>query len=170
MFLPNPIAERQIRICATFEMTLGYQGLASTVFPSLRIRVSLRSPDKTLLFQSHKAFGSFLPQTVPQALKHSTTPPYPVSRTIITVLRSPHVNKTSREQFQRKEYQGTSQISVNEHFSRFAEHGIYRLHFLIDKWIPAGVRGTMKITPMYHKYARLTDYTIQTKKTFTRRK
>jgi small subunit ribosomal protein S10 len=149
-------------------MTLGYQGLANTVFPSLRIRVSLRSPDKTLLFQSHKAFGAFLPQSVPQMLKHSTTPPYPVSRTIITVLRSPHVNKTSREQFQRKEYQGTSQITVNEHFSRFAEHGIYRLHFLINKWIPAGVRGMMKISTMQHKYARFMDQKIQTKQTFTR--
>jgi ribosomal protein S10 len=149
-------------------MTLGYQGLASSVFPSLKIRVSLRSPDKTLLFQSHKAFGAFLPQSVPQTLKHSTTPPYPVKRTIVTVLRSPHVNKTSREQFQRKEYQGTSQITVNEHFSRFAEHGIYRLHFLISKWIPGGVRGMMKISTLQHKYATKMEQKIQTKQTFRR--
>ena len=63
------------------------------------IRISLRAYDHILLDKSTqkivktaKSTGSIISGPIP----------YPSKRTIYTVLRSPHVNKKSREQFQTK--------------------------------------------------------------------
>ncbi len=67
--------------------------------PSQKIRINLQAYDHNLLdkstariVQTAKATGAVISGPIP----------LPTKRTIITVLRSPHVNKKSREQFQTK--------------------------------------------------------------------
>jgi small subunit ribosomal protein S10 len=61
-----------------------------------RIRVRLRGFDVELIDQSSKA----IVQTVEKAGSHVSGPiPLPTRINKYTVLRSPHVNKKSREQF-----------------------------------------------------------------------
>ena len=64
-----------------------------------KLRIRLKSYDHRLLDQSAK-------KIVLSALKSgaevSGPIPLPTSKEIFTILRSPHVNKTSREQFERR--------------------------------------------------------------------
>lgn len=67
--------------------------------PSQTIRISLKAYDHNLLdkstakiVQTAKSTGAVISGPIPM----------PSKRTIVTVLRSPHVNKKSREQFQTK--------------------------------------------------------------------
>ena len=67
--------------------------------PSQTIRISLKAYDHNLLdkstariVQTAKSTGAVIAGPIP----------LPTKRTIVTVLRSPHVNKKSREQFQTK--------------------------------------------------------------------
>ena len=65
--------------------------------PSDRIRVRLRGFDVQLVDQSSRA----IVQTVQQAGAHVSGPiPLPTRINKFTVLRSPHVNKKAREQFE----------------------------------------------------------------------
>ena len=67
--------------------------------PSQTIRISLKAYDHNLLdkstariVQTAKSTGAVIAGPIP----------LPTKRSIVTVLRSPHVNKTSREQHQTK--------------------------------------------------------------------
>jgi len=67
--------------------------------PSQTIRISLKAYDHNLLdkstariVQTAKSTGAVIAGPIP----------LPTKRSIVTVLRSPHVNKKSREQFQTK--------------------------------------------------------------------
>ena len=64
-----------------------------------KIRVRLRAFDVGLIDQSAKA----IVQTVQQAgAKVSGPIPLPTKKEVFTICRSPHVNKPSREQFERR--------------------------------------------------------------------
>ncbi|UOF94640.1 MAG: 30S ribosomal protein S10 [Bacteroides sp.] len=66
-----------------------------------RIRIKLKSYDFNLLDRS----AAKIVKTVKITGAIITGPlPLPTKKTIYTVLRSPHVNKTSREQFQMSSY------------------------------------------------------------------
>ena len=67
--------------------------------PGQKIRINLKAYDQNLLdkstrkiVQTAKSTGAIISGPIP----------LPTKRTIYTVLRSPHVNKKSREQFQTK--------------------------------------------------------------------
>ena len=69
--------------------------------PNQRIRIKLRSYDHTLIdrsalkiIQTVKATGAVVSGPVP----------LPTRRAVYTVLRSPHVNKKSREQFESRSH------------------------------------------------------------------
>ncbi|QWB99885.1 30S ribosomal protein S10 [Mycoplasmatota bacterium] len=63
------------------------------------IRIRLKSYDHRLLDQSSKRIVETAKKT---GAKVSGPIPLPTEKEIFTVLRSPHVNKTSREQFERR--------------------------------------------------------------------
>lgn len=63
------------------------------------IRIKLKSYDAKLLDQAAKRIVDAAKRT---GAKVSGPIPLPTDREIFTVLRSPHVNKDSREQFERK--------------------------------------------------------------------
>ncbi len=63
------------------------------------IRIRLKSYDHRLLDQSSKRIVETAKKT---GAKVSGPVPLPTEKEIFTVLRSPHVNKTSREQFERR--------------------------------------------------------------------
>jgi small subunit ribosomal protein S10 len=63
------------------------------------IRIRLKSYDHRLLDQSAKKIVETAKKTGAQV---SGPIPLPTEKEIFTVLRSPHVNKTSREQFERR--------------------------------------------------------------------
>ncbi|MDR2143736.1 MAG: 30S ribosomal protein S10 [Treponema sp.] len=72
-----------------------------------RIRVMLRGFDVELIDQSSKS----IVQTVQKAGAKVTGPiPLPTRINKITVLRSPHVNKKSREQFEMRTHKRLSDI------------------------------------------------------------
>lgn len=63
------------------------------------IRIRLKSYDHRLLDQSSKRIVETAKKT---GAKVSGPIPLPTEKEIFTILRSPHVNKTSREQFERR--------------------------------------------------------------------
>ncbi|HKL47453.1 MAG TPA: 30S ribosomal protein S10 [Candidatus Izemoplasmatales bacterium] len=63
------------------------------------IRIRLKSYDHRLLDQSAKRIVETAKKT---GAKVSGPVPLPMEKEIFTVLRSPHVNKDSREQFERR--------------------------------------------------------------------
>ncbi|MDA3931764.1 MAG: 30S ribosomal protein S10 [Tenericutes bacterium] len=63
------------------------------------IRIRLKSYDHRLLDQSSKRIVETAKKT---GAKVSGPVPLPTEKEIFTILRSPHVNKTSREQFERR--------------------------------------------------------------------
>ena len=72
------------------------------------IRIKLRSYDAKLLDQSAKRIADAARRT---GAKVSGPIPLPTDREIFTVLRSPHVNKDSREQFERKTHKRLIEIN-----------------------------------------------------------
>jgi len=66
---------------------------------SQKIRIRLKSYDHRLLDQSAKRIVETAKKT---GAKVSGPVPLPMEKEIFTVLRSPHVNKDSREQFERR--------------------------------------------------------------------
>lgn len=67
--------------------------------PGQRIRISLKAYDHNLLDMSTKKIVATAKSTGAMV---SGPIPLPTQRTVYTVLRSPHVDKKSREQFQIK--------------------------------------------------------------------
>lgn len=72
------------------------------------IRIKLKSYDAKLLDQSAKRIAEAARRT---GAKVSGPIPLPTDREIFTVLRSPHVNKDSREQFERKTHKRLIEIN-----------------------------------------------------------
>ena len=74
---------------------------------SQRIRIKLKSYDYNLVDKSAQKIVKTVKQT---GAILSGPIPLPTKRTIYTVLRSPHVNKKSREQFQTKTHKRLIEI------------------------------------------------------------
>jgi small subunit ribosomal protein S10 len=67
--------------------------------PAQKIRIRLKSYDHRLLDQSAKKIVDTATKT---GSKVSGPIPLPTKKEIFTILRSVHINKTSREQFERR--------------------------------------------------------------------
>eukprot|EP00475_Leptophrys_vorax_P031711 TRINITY_DN481_c0_g1_i1.p1 TRINITY_DN481_c0_g1~~TRINITY_DN481_c0_g1_i1.p1 ORF type:complete len:153 (-),score=14.97 TRINITY_DN481_c0_g1_i1:70-528(-) len=132
---------------------LGYRS-HKRLYPSLTLQVTISSPDQVLLQQSMRSIRTFLPQLIPQTISHSTTPDYIARRRWWTFLRSPHVYKSAREQWERREHQAHCQVKVYEHFARFEEAGVFRVVKLIDKWLPYGVKAVVRVKSKQHLHCR----------------
>ena len=72
------------------------------------IRIKLKSYDAKLLDQSAKRIAETAKRT---GAKISGPIPLPTDKEVFTVLRSPHVNKDSREQFERRTHKRLIEIS-----------------------------------------------------------
>ncbi len=99
-----------------------------------RMRIKLKAFDNRLLDQSAKDIVEMLKKT---GVKISGPVPLPTRREVYTVLRSPHVNKKSREQFQIKVHKRV--IDVIEPTARTVD-SLSRLN------LPAGVEVEMKLS------------------------
>jgi len=99
-----------------------------------RRRINLKAFDNRLLDQSAKDIVEMLKKT---GVKISGPVPLPTRREVYTVLRSPHVNKKSREQFQIKVHKRV--IDVIEPTARTVD-SLSRLN------LPAGVEVEMKLS------------------------
>ena len=75
------------------------QGIGEIVLKANRLRIKLRAYDHRLLDRSASAIVRSVVKT---GATVSGPIPLPTKRSIVTVLRSPHVNKKSREQFEMK--------------------------------------------------------------------
>jgi small subunit ribosomal protein S10 len=67
--------------------------------PAQKIRIRLKSYDHRLLDQSAK---KIIDTAIKTGSKVSGPIPLPTKKEIFTILRSVHINKTSREQFERR--------------------------------------------------------------------
>jgi small subunit ribosomal protein S10 len=67
--------------------------------PAQKIRIRLKSYDHRLLDQSAK---KIVDTAIKTGSKVSGPIPLPTKKEIFTILRSVHINKTSREQFERR--------------------------------------------------------------------
>ncbi len=99
-----------------------------------RMRIKLKAFDNRLLDQSAKEIIEMLKKT---GVKISGPVPLPTKREVYTVLRSPHVNKKSREQFQIKIHKRV--IDVIEPTARTVDS-------LSKLSLPAGVEVEMKLS------------------------
>lgn len=99
-----------------------------------RMRIKLKAFDNRLLDQSAKEIIEMLKKT---GVKISGPVPLPTKREVYTVLRSPHVNKKSREQFQIKVHKRV--IDVIEPTARTVD-SLSKLN------LPAGVEVEMKLS------------------------
>ncbi len=98
-----------------------------------RMRIKLKAFDNRLLDQSAKEIIEMLKKT---GVKIAGPVPLPTKREVYTVLRSPHVNKKSREQFQIKIHKRV--IDVIEPTARTVDS-------LSKLSLPAGVEVEMKL-------------------------
>ena len=72
-----------------------------------RLRIKLKAYDHKLLDESAKAIVDTLTR---DGASFSGPIPLPTEKEIITILRSPHVNKDSREQFERRTHKRLIEI------------------------------------------------------------
>ncbi len=75
-----------------------------------KFRIKLRSYDSILLEQSIERIVKVLSETKAQICGPI---PLPTKKEVYTVLRSPHVHKKSREQFQYKEHRRLLEVFTN---------------------------------------------------------
>lgn len=99
----------------------------SLIRSAKKIRIKLKAYDHRILDQSAKDIVDVAKRTGAQV---SGPVPLPTKRTLFTVLRSPHVDKKSREQFELRTHKRL--IDIHEANARTAEV----LNRLI---VPAGV-------------------------------
>ena len=99
-----------------------------------RMRIKLKAFDNRLLDQSAKEIIEMLKKT---GVKISGPVPLPTKREIYTVLRSPHVNKKSREQFQ---------ITIHKRVIDVIEPTARTVDSLSKLSLPAGVEVEMKLS------------------------
>lgn len=99
-----------------------------------KMRIKLKAFDNRLLDQSAKEIIELVQKT---GVKISGPVPLPTRREIYTVLRSPHVNKKSREQFQMKIHKRV--IDIIEPTARTVDS-------LSKLSLPAGIEVEMKLS------------------------
>jgi small subunit ribosomal protein S10 len=99
-----------------------------------RMRIKLRSFDSRVLDQSAKEIIEMLKKT---GVKVSGPIPLPTKKEIYTVLRSPHVNKKSREQFQ---------LEIHKRIIDVIEPTARTVDSLSRLSLPAGVEVEMKLS------------------------
>jgi len=98
------------------------------------MRIKLKAFDNRLLDQSAKEIVEMLKKT---GVKISGPVPLPTKREVYTVLRSPHVNKKSREQFQ---------IKIHKRVIDIIEPTARTVDSLSKLSLPAGVEVEMKLS------------------------
>jgi len=98
------------------------------------MRIKLRSFDSRVLDQSAKEIIEMLKKT---GVKVSGPIPLPTKKEIYTVLRSPHVNKKSREQFQ---------LEIHKRIIDVIEPTARTVDSLSRLSLPAGVEVEMKLS------------------------
>lgn len=98
------------------------------------MRIKLRSFDSRVLDQSAKDIIEMLKKT---GVKVSGPIPLPTKREIYTVLRSPHVNKKSREQFQ---------LEIHKRIIDVIDPTARTVDSLSRLSLPAGVEVEMKLS------------------------
>ena len=98
-----------------------------------KIRVKLKAFDHRLLDESVKEIVEIAQRT---GVKITGPVPLPTKREIYTVLRSPHVNKKSREQFQ---------ICLHKRLIDIMEPSPRTVDALSKLNLPAGVEVEMKL-------------------------
>ncbi len=98
-----------------------------------KIRIKLKSYDHRLIDDAAKKIISVIQKT---AAKVSGPIPLPTERTVYTVIRSPHVDKNSREQFEKK---------VHKRLIDIINPGQKTVDDLIKITIPAGVDVEIKL-------------------------
>lgn len=97
------------------------------------MRIKIKSFDSRVLDQSAKEIIEMLKKT---GVKVSGPIPLPTKREIYTVLRSPHVNKKSREQFQ---------LEIHKRIIDVIEPTARTVDSLSRLSLPAGVEVEMKL-------------------------
>jgi small subunit ribosomal protein S10 len=101
--------------------------------PGQRIRITLRAYDHRLLDQSTQE----IVQTVKRTGARISGPiPLPTRRSLYTVLRSPHVDKKSREQFE---------IRVHKRVIDIVESAPQTVDSLMKLDLPAGVDVEIRV-------------------------
>ena len=98
------------------------------------MRIKLKSFDSRVLDQSAKDIIEMLKKT---GVKVSGPIPLPTKREIYTVLRSPHVNKKSREQFQ---------LEIHKRIIDVIDPTARTVDSLSRLSLPAGVEVEMKLS------------------------
>ena len=101
--------------------------------PGEKIRIKLKSYDHNLIDKSAEKIIKTVKQT---GAVVSGPIPLPTKRTVITVLRSPHVDKKSREQFETRTHKRL--IDILSSTSRTVES-------LMKLELPAGVDVEIKV-------------------------
>jgi small subunit ribosomal protein S10 len=99
-----------------------------------RMRIKLKAFDNRLLDQSTKEIIELVQKT---GVKISGPVPLPTKREIYTVLRSPHVNKKSREQFE---------IKVHKRVIDIIEPTARTVDSLSKLSLPAGIEVEMNLS------------------------
>ena len=97
-----------------------------------KIRIKLKSFDHNLIDKGASDIVRIAKKTGSRVHGHI---PLPVKRSVYTVVRSPHVNKTSREQFELKVHKRL--IDISEHTSQLMDE-LNRLE------LPSGVDVEIK--------------------------
>ncbi len=98
-----------------------------------KIRIRLKSYDHRLIDDAAKKIMSVVQKT---AARVSGPIPLPTERTVYTVIRSPHVDKNSREQFEKK---------VHKRLIDILNPSQKTIDDLIKITIPAGVDVEIKL-------------------------
>jgi small subunit ribosomal protein S10 len=98
-----------------------------------KIRIKLKSYDHRLIDDAAKKIVSVIQKS---AAKVSGPIPLPTERTVYTVIRSPHVDKNSREQFEKK---------IHKRLIDIINPGQRTVDDLIKITIPAGVDVEIKL-------------------------
>lgn len=99
-----------------------------------KMRIKLKAFDNRLLDQSTKEIIELVRKT---GVKISGPVPLPTKREIYTVLRSPHVNKKSREQFE---------IKVHKRIIDIIEPTARTVDVLSKLSLPAGIEVEMNLS------------------------
>ncbi|MCD6081660.1 30S ribosomal protein S10 [candidate division bacterium WOR-3 4484_18] len=98
-----------------------------------RIRIKLKSYDHVLLDKACRELVESMKNT---GAEISGPIPLPTKRTVVTVLRSPHINKRSREQFELRIHKRLIEI---KRFTTRTREVLQRLN------LPAGVEAEIKV-------------------------
>jgi len=99
-----------------------------------KMRIKLKAFDNRLLDQSAKEIIVLVQKT---GVKISGPVPLPTRKEVYTVLRSPHVNKKSREQFQ---------IKIHKRVIDIIEPTARTVDSLSKLSLPAGIEVEMKLS------------------------